>query len=250
MNHSISNNAREIASLGKILPTAIAGLFAVVLLGGCASTKITNNAQLVNEQLPKPERILVYDFVSSAAQMPTDSAYAGQYTTPAEQPTAEQLALGHRLGTSIAAQLVEAIHEMGMPATQVAEATPQLNDIVIRGYLVSIDKGSATKRMTIGFGSGGSELTTLVEGFQMTPNGLRKLGSGTTDAKGAKGPGGAVGAATWLVTGSPVGLVVSGGMKIYGEASGSATIEGRAKATAKEIADRLKVRFQEQGWIN
>ena len=39
-------------------------------------------------------------------------------------------------------------------------------------------------------------------------------------------------------------------MKIYGEASGNATVEGRAKATAKEIADVLKKRFQEEGWIN
>ena len=38
-------------------------------------------------------------------------------------------------------------------------------------------------------------------------------------------------------------------MKVYGEASGSDTIEGRAKATAKEIADVLKQRFQQQGWI-
>ena len=253
MNHPTNNHAQDHltrTSPGRILATAIAGLLAVALLGGCASTKITSSDQLVHDKLPKPDRILVYDFASSAAQLPADSALAGQHVPPAEPPTAEQLALGHRLGTSIAAQLVEAIHEMGMPATQVAEATPQLNDIVIRGYLVSVDKGSVAKRMTIGFGSGGSELTTLVEGFQMTPTGLRKLGSGTTDAKGAKGPGGAVGAATWLVTGSPVGLVVSGGMKIYGEASGSATVEGRAKATAKEIAERLKLRFQEQGWIN
>jgi hypothetical protein len=39
-------------------------------------------------------------------------------------------------------------------------------------------------------------------------------------------------------------------MKVYGEASGSSKVEGRAKATAKEIADALKQRFQEQGWIN
>ena len=38
-------------------------------------------------------------------------------------------------------------------------------------------------------------------------------------------------------------------MKVYGEASGSSKIEGRAKQTAKEIADELKTRFQQQGWI-
>ncbi|MCX6926117.1 MAG: hypothetical protein NT154_23350 [Verrucomicrobia bacterium] len=40
-------------------------------------------------------------------------------------------------------------------------------------------------------------------------------------------------------------------MKTYLELSNvSAKIEGRAKATAKEIADELKNRFQEEGWIN
>ncbi len=84
----------------------------------------------------------------------------------------------------------------------------------------------------------------------MTATGLRKIGSGTTGAKGSKGPGASLGAASWLVTGNPVGLIVGGGMKIYGEASGSAKIEGRAKATAKEIADVIKSRFQEEGWIH
>jgi hypothetical protein len=35
----------------------------------------------------------------------------------------------------------------------------------------------------------------------------------------------------------------------YGELSGSAKIQGRAKQTAKEIADQLKIRFKEEGWI-
>jgi hypothetical protein len=38
-------------------------------------------------------------------------------------------------------------------------------------------------------------------------------------------------------------------MKVYGESSGSSTIEGRAKDMAKEIAEKLQVKFKEQGWI-
>ena len=38
-------------------------------------------------------------------------------------------------------------------------------------------------------------------------------------------------------------------MKAYGEESGSSTVEGRAKQTAKEIANELKKRFEQQGWI-
>jgi len=74
----------------------------------------------------------------------------------------------------------------------------------------------------------------------MTPHGPRKLGQGDVNAGGSKTPGAALGLATLLITHNPVGLVVSTGVKAYGEASGSATIEGRAKATAKEIADQLK----------
>jgi hypothetical protein len=57
-----------------------------------------------------------------------------------------------------------------------------------------------------------------------------------------------VGLGALLVTGNPVGLIVSGGMKVYGEASGR-KIEGRAKQTAKEIADQLRLRFEQEGWI-
>jgi len=121
---------------------------------------------------------------------------------------------------------------------------------VFRGYLLSVDEGSAAKRVGIGFGSGASELKVAVEGFQMTAQGLRKLGSGDTDAAGSKTPGGAVGLVTLLATHNPAGLIISGGMKVYGEASGKSKIEGRAEQTAKEIADILKKRFQEQGWVD
>ena len=59
-----------------------------------------------------------------------------------------------------------------------------------------------------------------------------------------------MGLATLLATHNPAGLIIGTGMKVYGEESGRTTVEGRAKATAKEIADVLKKRFQEQGWIN
>jgi hypothetical protein len=120
---------------------------------------------------------------------------------------------------------------------------------MIRGYLLSIEQGSAAERLVLGFGAGASELRTLVEGYQLTAQGLRKLGSGTVDSGGSKTPGAALGVAGLVATGNPAGLIISTGMKIYGEESGKSTVEGRAQQTAKEIASQLKVRFQEQGWI-
>ena len=225
-------------------------LFALVVAAGCASTKVTNRQQLVNERIPRPDRILVYDFVATPTDVPADSSLTGQYSADATSQTAEQIATGRQLGAQIAAQLVEQIRGMGLPAERTPIGTrPRINDIVIRGYLLSVDEGSATKRVAIGFGAGGSELKTAVEGYQMTAQGLRKLGSATVDAGGSKTPGAALGVVGLLATANPAGLIISSGVKVYGEASGSSKVEGRAKATAKEIADVLKKRFEQQGWI-
>jgi hypothetical protein len=82
---------------------------------------------------------------------------------------------------------------MGLPAERDSQqTTPRLNDIVIRGYLLSVEEGSAAKRVALGFGSGASELQTVVEGYQMANRGLRKLGFDTVDAGASKTPGAAV----------------------------------------------------------
>ena len=52
-----------------------------------------------------------------------------------------------------------------------------------------------------------------------------------------------------IATANPVGLIVVGGLKIYGAASGRTGLEGRAKSTADEIAAQPKLRFQDRGWM-
>ena len=228
---------------------ALAG--AMVVITGSASADITNRVILVTGHLPRPGQIWVYDFAATPADLPADSALAGQPDLDNTPQTADQIAEGKKLGAEIATELVADIQKLGMPTAQAsAETKPQLNDLVIRGYIISIKEGDAKKRFGIGFGKGASELKTAVEGFQMTTNGLRKVGSGDVDANGSKKPGTALGVAGFLATKNPAGLIISGGMHVYGEESGSSKVEGRAKQTAKEIADALKQRFQEQGWIN
>ena len=88
-----------------------------------------------------------------------------------------------------------------------------------------------------------------VEGYQVTPQGLRRLGGGTGEAAGSKTPGAAFGAVGAIATGNPAGLIISTGMKAYGEASGSSTVEGRTQQIIGEIGERLRTRFLQEGWI-
>ena len=237
----------------KFYLRVISYLFAVFIGAGCASTDIKQRENLVgaNEKLPRPDQILVYDFIATAGDVPSDSSLAGHYSQPLSTQTAEEAQAGRQLGASIARQLVEEIGNMGLRALQAPVGTKVwINDIVIRGYLLSVEEGSGAQRVIIGFGAGASELETAVEGFQMTKDGLRKLGSGTVDSGGSKAPGEILGVAGLAATGNPAGLIISTGLKVYGEESGKSTVQGRAQQTAKEIADQLKVRFQQQGWIS
>jgi len=232
------------------MATIVPSLIAMVVVTACASSRITSRDEIVTGKIPRPAHIWVYDFAATADDVPPDSALSGHPDLDTTPQTAEEIAEGKKLGSEIATELVADISTLGMPAeVATVETKPQINDLVIHGYLLTIREGSEAKRIGIGFGSGASELKTAVEGFQMTAEGLRKLGAGGVDAGGSKTPGAALGVATLIATANPAGLIISTGMKVYGEESGSSKVEGRAKQTAQEIADVLKKRFQEQGWI-
>jgi hypothetical protein len=192
----------------------------------------------------------VYDFIASPADVPAESALAGQGVSGSAPLTPDQIALGRQVGAAIASELAANISAMGLPA---AVATPQtsfqLNDIVIRGYLLSYTAGNEAERLTVGMGAGAAEVKAAVEGFEVTPTGMRKLGSGTVDTKASKGPGAAVPLAVAIATKNPLGLIVSTGVNLHSEATGSSTIQGKAKDVAKEIAAQIRPRFEQQGWI-
>jgi hypothetical protein len=231
----------------KLFAAALACV--LVMASGCASTKVTNREILVTEHMPHPATIWVHNFAATADEVPDNSALVGEDldTTP---QTPEEISAGMKLGSDMATELAAKINEMGMSA-QVASLTnkPQINDLVIRGYLLSVNEGSGTMRVVIGFGAGKSSLSTMVEGFQVTAKGERKLGYGTVESGGNKSPGMILGVATFLATKNPAGLIINGGMQVYGVASGKNSVEGRAKATTDEIAEVLKKRFELQGWI-
>jgi len=229
----------------------MAFVFAIVVVAGCASTKVTQQTPMIEPGLRRPNQIWVYDFVANSGDIPSDSSIANEVSAPPAPLTADQIETGRKLGALIASNLVADIQAMGLPAIEAGPgSSPQIGDGVIRGYLVSTQGGSAAGRFVIGMGVGTSEMDTVVEGYAVTPFGWRKLGSGALSSSGSKMPGVAAPAAIALATGNPIGLIVVGGMKIYGEASGKNTLEGRAKATADAIAAQLKIRFQDRGWVS
>lgn len=234
----------------KPFSVAVSCLFALVVVAGCASTEVSNRQRYEGAPLARPDRIIIYDFTGDPADVPATSVFAAQM---AEAPplTAEQAELSRKLGAEVAKELVADLQGMGLPAVAAAgQPPPQVNDIVIRGYFVSVDEGSAAERVMVGFGAGAAELSTAVEGYQMTAQGLRPLGRGEIKSGGGELPGMVLPIAVVAATANPIGLIVGGAIKATGEATGSATIEGAAKRTAAAIAGQLREAAQKQGWIS
>ncbi len=235
----------------SIAARAAAVLVTLAAAAGCASTSVSNQQSTAAGPLPRPGQIWVYPFAATPADLRPESELMSDPEVVSGQQSPEQIAKGRQLGAQIATQVVQEIIGMGMPAAVGSAASrPQINDLVIEGSLLSVQQGSAAERVSIGFSAGQSELKVAVEGYQMTPTGLRKLGSGDVTSTGNKTPGMAVGVASWAITHNPAGFILTTGLKSYGELSGSNTIEGRAQHISQEIGARLKTRFQEQGWIS
>jgi hypothetical protein len=220
-------------------------------LAACASTKVTESQTYQGDRIARPDRIIVHAFAATPEDIPAWSDAASGHVEPSTPPSAAEIETGRKLGAQVAKDLVEEIRAMGMPAElAVGQPPPGVGDIVISGYFESIDKGSTVKRLAIGFGSGSAELKTQVEGYLMTEEGLRKVGSrGIASGGGGKTPGVVVPLAVTIATANPIGLIVGGAVKMGGEVTGKNTIAGTAKRTAQKISEELRDAFKRQGWL-
>jgi hypothetical protein len=148
--------------LQRFIQRHILVIFLPVILfaAGCSSTKIAQGDILVDKKLPRPQTIWVCDFVPATKDMEanlTPDNEKGEVVT-AQKPEVKKLA--EQLGKKISVQLIKKINEMGLKAEAAAAAKPQINDIVLRGYIYGVKSGSATKRIFIGMGYGASTLNT------------------------------------------------------------------------------------------
>jgi hypothetical protein len=153
---------------------------------GCASTEVTKrDSKIGTEKIPRPDRIYVYPFAATPADIPSWSVAAGRYAQPSETPNPEEIEVGRMIGDLVAKELVTEIAEMGLAAYKRSKhSLPRPNDLMITGYFEAVEEGSTVKRLALGFGSGATELTTVVEGYQMTKEGPRLLGSGELKSAG------------------------------------------------------------------
>ena len=239
-----NNRSRVNASLS--LPLLALSL---MFLAGCASTEVSERSTYEGD-LTKPTRVVIFDFSATPQDVPADSALAGLYSQRELPQTAEEQALGRKLGARASELLVERLNDMGIEAVRAADgALPRVGEGVIRGAFVSVDEGSQWQRMLIGFGAGANELVTVVEGYKMRGEGMIPLGSAKITAEGGAMPGVLAPVGVGTATGNLArSAIISGGATAAKEI-GPETIEAAADRTAEQVADIVRDGYVRRGWL-
>src|SRR5262245_27185251 len=125
------------------------GVFGSVLLliVGCGPASVQRVSGPTG-QLPRPDRILVYDFAVTPDEVRLDSGVGSQLvqlfgsTDPGTSRTAEEIKIGHAVANAVAAALVNELNKYGLPAARaLGPPTPGGRLLMVKGQFVSIDEG-------------------------------------------------------------------------------------------------------------
>ncbi len=233
------------------------GLLAFMILAiaaGCAPTTVQQKQEAV-AQLPRPDRILVYDFAVSPDEVKLDTGLSAEIMQKyAEHKgasrSAEEIKVGHKVADALAAELVKKINSYGLFAERAFGLPSGKGKILmVKGQLLSIDEGNRTERVAIGLGAGRSSVQANVQVYEMTAKGMQEVDTLRGMAKSGRKPGmgemmGVGAIAGHLLTSTIVSGVVSGTSEIKFD-----TVEADGKRLADQIAQDLGKFFVDQGWI-
>ncbi|MEJ2729276.1 MAG: DUF4410 domain-containing protein [Deltaproteobacteria bacterium] len=233
------------------------GFFTFLVLAvafGCGPTNVQQEKMTVS-QLSRPERILVYDFAASPAEVELDKGLSADLIQKYEQHkgetrTAEEIKVGHKVADAVAEELVKKILGYGLMAER-AFGLPQGNGkvLMVKGQLLSIDEGNRTERVVIGLGAGRTSVQANVQVYEMTPEGVKKVDSLRGTAKSGRKPGMGEMMGLGAIAGHLlVSTAVSGALSAGTEMT-SATVEADGKRLAEDIAKDLGQFFVDQDWI-
>src|SRR5207245_5687344 len=186
--------------------------------------------------LPRPDRILVYDFAVTPDEVRLDSGLSTQLgqlfgggQNPGTSRTAEEIKIGHAVANAVANALVKELNQYGLPAER-ALGAPSAGGrlLMVKGQFVSIDEGNRTERVLIGLGAGRTGVQASVQVYEITPEGMRNVESLQADAKSSYKPGMAL-------------MMGAGGFWD--------TVNSDGSRLAKNVAKNLGQFFVIQGWI-
>jgi Domain of unknown function (DUF4410) len=247
---------RETIPAGRV-QRAVGGVVVVALgltaMAGCARIS-TQDRQVMAADLPRPQLIVVHDFIVSPHEVTLDSGIRSRLQRLITDSSGDQerLKAAQSVARVLTEALVKEVGALGIPtvAAEVAPATAGAAPTAsIHGQFLSIDEGNQTRRMFVGFGAGASEVRLLVQVFETTNQREHLVEDFYSTVKSSRKPGmGPFAPAGAAMGHAASSAALSGGVGIASERN--QTVQGDAQNVAKEIAKQIKELFAKEGWIS
>jgi hypothetical protein len=211
---------------------------------GPLSAKVTVTPVAVytgSSPLPKPQKILVYDFAVNPDDVQVDKLQA---LRPRHLITGDksQDAVAASANKKFYQELVKAMAKTGIPVEHVTVgAKPSDNAMLIQGSFTSLKEGTKAERDTIGMGTGNADVETKVDVHLKTPSDTVLLSQFQTDTKPAKSVGSVVPVAAGL---NPAAVAAKSTIT-----DRKKTVNAYASKTADAAAKEIFKSMAAQGWI-
>jgi len=207
----------------------------VILTAACAQSSVHPIARTVDGKLPRPARILVYDFAVSEANLNEYQGIMRQQPSNRDS-AARQREIGKIASESLTLHLTQGLRQLGFTVERVPrDARFGENDMIVDARLVSVDEGSPLRRLVIGFGSGASAMTTRVQVFAAGQR--QKILEFATQASNGRMPGAVATLPVSAAVPIGVGVGLTGGGAVAMSLNGNTSEVSRLAASS---ADQIK----------
>jgi len=232
--------------------TAVAITFLAVAVVGVARGYVDNplsaHVQVTDIQgysggktLPKPSKILVYDFAISPVDVQVDKSQEVRLRHLIEGDKNPEK-VGENAVNELSKELVKALKKTGIPVEHAtaSSATPA-DALVVKGAFLEVKEGDKAERVVMGLGEGSAEVKTKVEVHLKQPDAPILVSAFQTDTTLSKN----VGAAVPVAAGADPAAVAAKSKITDRKKTVSAYSTRTADAAAKQIATAMT----ELGWI-
>lgn len=217
---------------------------AALWLAACGQTGVRDMKATQEKNLPKPSRILVYDFAVSEREVFEYQGIMRQQPS-IKNPAERERLIAQEVKDALAEEVTDGLRKLGFTVDRVSRGTAATEtELLIDGQFLTVDEGNPLRRLVIGFGTGASTVESRAQVYQgRSP---RRLLEFTTHS----GSGSLPGAAPMLGAGAAVQGGVTAGMVVANTAvSGVKTYKSDVARMAAASGDQV-VRYLSEFLLN
>lgn len=206
-----------------------------------SKVEVTTLQSYSGPALPKPSKILVYDFVIDMSHVQTDRSEA---IRPRHMITGDESpeAVAKNASAKFSQELLKKLATTGIPVEHATADTVAPSDAIsVKGSFNSLKQGDKAERAGVGMGTGSADVRTQVDVHLKTASDSVLLSQFQTQMKPAESVGAGVPAAAGV---NPAAIAVKS--KVGDRRK---TLEAYATKTANVMAEEIAKSMAKQGWI-